>query len=412
MSAPRRRPAGPRGPAPVKGQPGGQAAPRPDARRLALEALVRIDTDGAYANLVLPKLLERSGLADRDRAFATELVYGTTRHRRACDWFVDRFALGDLDPSVRAALRLGTYQLRMLGTPPHAAVSATVDIVPRRARGLVNAVLRKIADAEDAWPSDAVRLSYPDWLLERLTADLGHEVAVAALTSMNGAASAVERADGYIQDQASQWVAEAVGAVSGERVLDLCAAPGGKATLLAGTGATVVAADSRVGRARLVVENRDRLGLAAAQVQVVVADGNQPPFAPGSFDRVLVDAPCSGIGSLRRRADARWRLDDAAPERLAALQNSLLASAAGFVAPGGTLVYSVCTLTTVETTGVAETFAAEHPGWAVAPVPGQPWEPWGTGALLLPHVAGTDGMALFRWTAPAATPADRGDDHG
>ncbi len=415
MSAPRRRPAGPRGPAPVKGQPGGQAAPRPDARRVALEALVRIDTDGAYANLVLPKLLERSGLADRDRAFATELVYGTTRHRRACDWFVDRFALGDLDPSVRAALRLGTYQLRMLATPPHAAVSATVDIVPRRARGLVNAVLRKVADAEDAWPSEAVRLSYPDWLVERLKADLGSDVAVAALTSMNGAASAVERADGYIQDQASQWVAEAVGAVSGERVLDLCAAPGGKATLLAGTGATVVAADSRPGRARLVVENRDRLGLNAQQMQVVVADGNQPPFAPGTFDRVLVDAPCSGIGSLRRRADARWRLDAAAPERLATLQHSLLASAAGVVAPGGTLIYSVCTLTTIETTGVAGAFAAEHPGWVPAPVPGEPWEPWGTGAILLPHVAGTDGMALFRWTAPAAADpaaADPAVDHG
>ena len=408
MTEPRRRPAGPRGPAPVKGQPAGQPAPRTDARRVALEALVRIDTDGAYANLVLPKLLERSGLADRDRAFATELVYGTTRHRRACDWFVDRFALGELDPSVRAALRLGTYQLRMLGTPPHAAVSATVDIVPRRARGLVNAVLRKIADAEDAWPSEAVRLSYPDWLVEHLTADLGSDVAVAALTSMNGAASAIERADGYIQDQASQWVAEAVGARRGERVLDLCAAPGGKATLLAGTGSTVVAADSRPGRARLVVENRDRLGLSVQQMQVVVADGNHPPFAPGSFDRVLVDAPCSGIGSLRRRADARWRLDAAAPERLATLQHSLLASAAGLVAPGGTLVYSVCTLTTVETTGVAEVFAAEHPGWAPASVPGEPWEPWGTGALLLPHVAGTDGMALFRWTAPAA--ADPGLD--
>ena len=398
MSVSRHRPAGPRGPAPSKGQ--GGPAPRPDARRVALEALVRIDTDGAYANLVLPKLLERSGLADRDRAFATELVYGTTRHRRACDWFIERFVLGDLDPAVRAALRLGTYQLRMLGTPPHAAVSATVDIVPRRARGLVNAVLRKVADADDAWPSEAVRLSYPDWLFERLVADLGSDTALAALTSMNSAASAVERADGYIQDQASQWVAEAVGAVSGERVLDLCAAPGGKATLLAGTGASVVAADSRPGRARLVVENRDRLGLNDAQIQVVVADGNRSPFAHGSFDRVLVDAPCSGIGSLRRRADARWRLDEDAPERLGALQRSLLASAAELVAPGGTLVYSVCTMTAVETTDVANDFAVGHPGWVPAEVPGAPWKPCGTGAILLPHVAGTDGMAIFRWTAP------------
>ncbi len=402
MSTDRRKPTGARDRAPGGApapKPGGSAVP--NARRTAVEALVRIDTDGAYANLVLPKLLERSGLADRDRAFATELVYGTTRHRRACDWFVDRYALGDLDPAVRASLRLGTYQLRVLGTPPHAAVSATVDTVPRRARGLVNAVLRKIAGADDAWPSEAVRLSYPDWLVERLTDDLGHEEAVAALESMNGAATTVERADGYVQDQASQWVAEAVGAGPGELVLDLCAAPGGKSTALVGTGATVIGADARPGRVNLVVENRDRLGISAGRLPAVVADGTAPPFAPASFDRVLVDAPCSGIGSLRRRADARWRLDDAAPERLAALQLRLLAAAAPLVRPGGTLVYSVCTLTAVETTGVAERFAADHPGWTPTSVPGEPWRPWGSGALLLPHVAGTDGMALFRWEAPA-----------
>src|SRR5699024_5818724 len=126
----------------------------PDARRSAIEALVRIDEDGAYANLVLPRILSRSGLSERDRRFVTELVYGTTRHRRACDWFIDRFALRELDPTVRSALRLGTYQLQVLKTPAHAAVSATVGAVPRKVRGFVNAVLRKIADAEDAWPSE------------------------------------------------------------------------------------------------------------------------------------------------------------------------------------------------------------------------------------------------------------------
>ncbi len=404
--AARRRP-GPRGPT-AAGPKQGASWPRPDARRVALDALVRIETDGAYANLALPKLLERSGLADRDRAFATELVYGTTRHRRACDWFIERFALGELDPAVRAALRLGTYQLRMLGTPAHAAVSATVDVVPRRARGLVNAVLRKIAAAEDAWPSDAVRLSYPDWLVARLVTDLGPEPALAALASMNGAASAVARADGYIQDQASQRVAEAVGAQPGERVLDLCAAPGGKATLLAGTGASVVAADSRAGRVGLITDNRTRLGIEPRQLQAVVADGTRPPFAPGSFDRVLVDAPCSGIGSLRRRADARWRLDEAAPERLAELQSRLLEAAAALVRPGGTLVYSVCTLTVVETIGVAETFGAVHPGWLPVARPADPWQAWGSGSILLPQTAGTDGMALFRWIAPE--PSE--DSHG
>jgi 16S rRNA (cytosine967-C5)-methyltransferase len=365
---------------------------------VAVQALVRIDSDGAYVNLLLPKLLARSGLAERDRAFATELVYGTTRHRRACDWFVDRFALGDLDPEVRAALRLGTYQLRVLGTAPHAAVSATVDTVPRRARGLVNAVLRKVANAEDAWPSEAVRLSYPDWVVERLADDLGADDAFAALVAMNGAARTAERGDGYVQDPASKWVAEAVRAQPGERVLDLCAAPGGKATAMAASGAQVVAADVRPSRASLVVENRDRLGMG--DLAVVVADGTRPPVAPASFDRVLVDAPCSGLGSLRRRPDARWRLDAGVPERLATLQQALLAAAAPLVRPGGVLVYSVCTLTTVETVTVAEAFGHTHPRWSTESVSNDPWRPWASGAILLPQVAGTDGMALFRWRAP------------
>ena len=117
-----------------------------DARRVALDALVRIDVDGSYANLVLPAMLAESSLTERDRAFATELVYGTTRMGRACDWLVDRFLLREVDPEVRAALRLGAYQLTYLRVPAHAAVSATVAVVPPRARGVVNAVLRRVAD--------------------------------------------------------------------------------------------------------------------------------------------------------------------------------------------------------------------------------------------------------------------------
>ncbi|HEY4376536.1 MAG TPA: transcription antitermination factor NusB [Acidimicrobiales bacterium] len=369
----------------------------PDARRVAVEALVRIERDGAYANLVLPQMLERSGLPTRDRAFATELVYGTTRMRRACDWLVDRFAHGELDPPVRAALRLGAYQLTFLGTPPHAAVSATVEVVPRRARGLANAVLRRIAEAEPAWPSEAVRLSYPDALVARLEAELGPARAVAALESMNERAEVTERADGYVQDRASQWVAELVGAQPGERVVDVCAAPGGKATAIAEAGAYVVAADRRRPRAGLVATNAARLGLAGDRLSVVVADAAQPAFRPEAFDRVLVDAPCSGLGVLRRRPDARWRIDAAGIERLAEIQGPLLAAAADLVRPGGVLVYSVCTLTAAETIVVAARFSEQAPSFSPLPPPAAPWEPWGTGALLLPQAEGTDGMALFRW---------------
>lgn len=392
--------------------PAGAGSPVPNARAVAVDALVRIDRDGAYANLVLPKLLARSGLSERDRAFTTELVYGTTRHRRACDWFVDRFAVGELEPRVRAALRLGAYQLRILGTPPHAAVSATVDTVPRRARGLVNAVLRKIADADDAWPSEAVRLSYPDWMVDRLMTDLGEDTALAALSEMNGAATVVERDDGYVQDPASQQVAAAVDVHPGDLVLDLCAAPGGKATAMATEGALVVAADVNPRRAGLIASNRERLAIEDARLFTVVADGRHPPFPEGVFDRVLVDAPCTGIGSLRRRPDARWRIDADAPDRLAVVQRELLDRAAPLVKPGGRLVYSVCTLTEAETVEVADEFGLSHPDWTVDEVPGEPWRPWGSGALLLPQVARTDGMALFAWRAPAHSSTSIGTAHG
>lgn len=370
---------------------------RPDSRAIALRILERIDVEGAYANLALRHELDRSGLDERDRAFVADLVYGTTRLRRRLDHVVDRFLLRDPDPGVRAALRLGAYQLHELGTPPHAAVGATVEAVrPKRAKGFVNAVLRRVADApvaDDAWPSDAVRLSYPDWIVERLSADLGTDEALAALASMDEPAARVLRADGYAQDLASQWTAELVGAVAGEQVADLCSAPGGKATVMAAAGAEVIAVELRESRAGLVQENARRLGGA---VSVVVADVTEPPLRAGRFDRVLLDAPCSGLGTLRRRADARWRIGEDAVARLADLQRSLLAEAAELVRPGGTLIYSVCTLTAAEGPEVAASVA-----WSALDPPGDPWEPWGSGARLLPQAAGTDGMFLARWTRPA-----------
>ena len=364
------------------------------ARELALDALDRIDRDGAYANLVLPELLGRTGLEARDRHFATELVYGTTRMRRACDFLADRFLTRELDVRVRNALRLGAYQLHFLGMPPHAAVGETVEVAPKAARGLVNAVLRRVAGAPVAWPDDATRLSYPDWIVEVLTADLGAAAAVATLEVMNTAPPVTERTDGYTQDLASQWVAEAVGAQAGERVADVCAAPGGKAMLLAATGARVVAADIRVARVGLIRSN-------APDLAVLAADAARPPFAPGSFDRVLVDAPCSGLGTLRRRPDARWRIDAASPERLGAVQRRLVDAAVSLLRPGGTLVYSVCTLTDAETLAVDSHLATAHPSLVPEPVPDGPWEPVGRGSRLLPQTADTDGMYLLMLRGPS-----------
>ncbi len=375
---------------------GGKSPAGTASRRLAIDALVRIDDGGAYANLVLPDMLDRSELSEPDRRYVTELVYGTTRMRRACDHLVDRFVLGEVEPRVRAALRVGAYQLAMLETPPHAAVGATVGALGGRARGLVNAVLRKVAGAPVEYPGDAVRLSYPDWILDRLSTDIGAERAVAALESMNRPAEVNTRDDGYVQDPASRLVVEAMKPTAGETIVDVCAAPGGKATALAAAGATVIAADRRRSRVRLMAGNIDRLD---ASVPVLVADARRPALRPGSVDKVLVDAPCSGLGSLRRRPDARWRIDAEAPERLQELQVDLVVAGLELVRPGGVVTYSVCTLTAAESTAVLERVLADieragGPGVDVLDRPGAPWGGTGPVAHLLPDA--TDGMVLFR----------------
>jgi 16S rRNA (cytosine967-C5)-methyltransferase len=418
------------------------------ARLLALDALVRID-EGAYAHIVVPTMLAQSGLHDRDRAFATDLVYGTVRAQRRLDDLLARVvkrSMRRLDPPVLAALRLGAYQL-VHGVPAHAAVGETVTaLVARspRARGFVNANLRALTRLGPPWPepeSESVALSYPAWLVERLRHELGVEPARAALVAMNEPAAVtlrpnpqrvtsdaleaelravgaeVERGalvpdalvvrgigdparlpavrDGRAtpQDQGSQAVVLALAPEPGERIADLAAAPGGKATAIGervGNAGSVAALDVDAGRVRLLAAGAARLGLD--HVAAVLGDGRAVPFRDHSFDRVLLDAPCSGIGVLRRRPDARWRLQEAAIPELAQLQQALLRAAAGLVRPGGVLVYSVCTLTTEETTGIDEWAAAHLPEFDALAAPGAPWMPRGRGALLLPHAAGTDGM--------------------
>ena len=423
---------------------------RASARLVALDALVRIE-EGAYAQVLVPSMLRTSRLQDRDRAFATDLVYGTLREQRRLDDLVARVsarAVHRLDRPVRAAVRLGAYQL-LHDVPVHAAVSETVDALAARsprARGFVNAVLRALARLGPPWPepaSLAVAFSYPDWLVARLVGDLGESDARAALSAMNepagvtlrpspgtavdaleqelrDAGARVERGalvpdalvvrglgdpaalpavrDGRVtpQDQASQAVALLLGAEPGEVVADVAAAPGGKATAIGarvGDGGAVVALDVDAGRLRLVVEAVARLALT--NVVPVVADGRAPPLRPGRFDRVLVDAPCSGLGVLRRRPDARWRVTEAAVRELAALQRDLLAAVATLVRPGGTLLYSVCTLTDEETVAIDEWAAAHLTNFEALPPPATPWRPAGRGALLLPQAAGTDGMFVL-----------------
>jgi 16S rRNA (cytosine967-C5)-methyltransferase len=357
----------------------------PNARRVAYRCLQRIDHEGAYANLLLQSELGQSKLSERDRGFVTELVYGTTRMRRACDALIDRFLIKEPQPSLRTLLRLGAYQLHFAGVAPHAAVGETVELAPKPARGFVNAILRRVADTPMEWTNDAVRLSYPDWILARVRAELGDD-ADAALTRMNEPAPVSVREDGYRQDLASQWVAVAVEAVPGEMILDVCAAPGGKSSAMATDGADVIAADLQLHRARLIP-------LSSRGVPVVVADAVSPPFPPLSFDKVLIDAPCSGLGALRRRADARWRITEADVTELAELQRRIISATAPLVRAGGTLTYSVCTLTAEE--------SIDHPvppGFhPITESPGAQWRPYGHGWRVLPHDHDTDGMVLIRY---------------
>jgi 16S rRNA (cytosine967-C5)-methyltransferase len=198
------------------------------------------------------------------------------------------------------------------------------------------------------------------------------------------------------QDQGSQAVVTALAPEPGERIADLAAAPGGKATAIAervGPEGSVVALDLDAGRVRMIAVARERLELD--RLAPVVGDARTPPLHPGAFDRVLLDAPCSGIGVLRRRPDARWQLKPEAIAELAALQRVMIGAAAELVRPGGLLAYSVCTLTAEETTGVDD-WAAEHlPDFHAVTPPGGLWTRHGRGALLLPQTAGTDGMFIL-----------------
>ena len=337
-----------------------------------------------------------------------------------------------LDPPVRAALRLGAYQLGYLdAVPRHAAVNESVEAV--RAAGLeravpfTNAVMRRLAlglgellaGLPERTPQEAaLKHSYPDWIAETLWRDLGARDAVAYMRAENEPSETVVRlvrgeidgeptdipgafrvdrvdeqafAEGRIwpQSRASQLAGLLVGAKEGERVLDLCAAPGGKATMLAGE---VLAVELHEGRARELEENARRLG--ATNVRVLHADGLALPPELRDFDRALVDAPCSGLGVLARRPDLRWRA-----EPLPELQLALLRAAAERVRPGGAIVYSVCTPNADENEAVVDASGLE---------PEQLGEEWPLFAhprrpeflLTLPHVHGTSGFFLARLRCP------------
>ncbi len=365
-------------------------------RETAIRCVLRIEESKSYANIVVPKIIQEASLDSRDRNLVTEIAYGSTRMKRSLDWAIDRFLPQSPPPPLRAELRVGAYQILFMRVPAHAAVSATVSASSKRNKGVVNAVLRKISNEEHIdWPSDSIRLSYPEWILNRLSNDLGAEESIRMMEMMNRSPNVTKRSDGYIQDQASQWIANLIHPEKEDLILDLCAAPGGKATALANKAFLVVASDISASRQRLVTRNIGTLRLN--NVLQVIGNGETPPYRTETFDKVLVDAPCSGLGVLHRRADARWRIKEADVKDLAELQLKLLSSAAELVKPGGELIYSVCTVTRAETINIATELERLHPGLNPVQLQDTRWRQVKGGLQILPQDHGTDGMTIFKW---------------
>jgi 16S rRNA (cytosine967-C5)-methyltransferase len=406
------------------------------ARLAAHRVLLRVFEDGAYADQALRAAAAE--LRERDRSLATQLTYGAVQRVRTLDHAIEQLGrrpVRKLDPPVRAALRLGAYQLGFLdGVPRYAAVNESVELVRRsgleRAVPFTNAVLRRVGEGirslVETLPATtaseaALRHSYPDWIAEVFWRDLGPEGAIACMTAQNDAPELVVRvirgpvegeetdvpgalhvervdevavAEGRIwpQSRISQVTGLAVGAREGDRVLDLCAAPGGKTSMLAGD---VVAIEANEARARELETSLRRVGSTA---RVVCADGRALPATLDGFDRALVDAPCSGLGVLARRADLRWRA-----QPLPELQQELLRAALERTRTDGTVVYAVCTLNRDEGESVVD--AAVGEGLAVVDETlGDEWPAYrhpGRPAFLLalPHVHRTSGFFVARLRA-------------
>jgi 16S rRNA (cytosine967-C5)-methyltransferase len=397
--------------------------------------LLRVFDDDAYADRTFAH--EAASLDERERAFAQQLAFGGVQRVRTLDHVIETLARREVaafDAPVRAAVRLGAYQLAYLdGVPARAAVNESVELVREsgleRAVGFTNAVLRRVAEGsrslvrtlpEETPEEAALKHSYPDWVGKLWWRELGREEALALMRAQNEApetvvrlnrrkpesaglegtpdpdlpdALRVERVDeaalarGLVwpQSRGSQLAGLAVEARDGQRTLDLCAAPGGKATQLAGE---VVAVEKHPGRARQLEENCARLG--ADNVTVVCADALDLPAEWTGFDRVLVDAPCSGLGVLNSRADLRWR---ARP--LPELQAELLRVAAERVRPGGAILYSVCTISSEENEAIVDAS-----GLTTEPL-GDAWPQYrhprrSEFLLTLPHKHGTSGFFIAR----------------
>jgi 16S rRNA (cytosine967-C5)-methyltransferase len=418
------------------------------ARRCAYAVVRRVFEQDAYADRAFRAEADRLGLDPRDRAFAMRLSYGTVQRRATLDHVIEALsdrAAKRIDAPLLAALRLGVHQLVFMdGVPDHAAVGESVELAKAagsRGHGFVNAILRRAAGeapgiveslGESSPAEAAVRHSHPEWVAAAWWDQLGAELALDLMRADNEPAESAVRVNtlrttraealqelaaagvaahpvpslpeaivldapydlhgseafrrGALmpQSRASMLVARAVRPSPGERVLDLCAAPGAKTTHLAalmGDEGEIVAVEQDHRRAEELSLNAARLG--AESVRVVVGDASHPEHG-GGYDRVLVDPPCSDLGTLQARPDVRWRKSPDQVQNLSELQRRILDAGAAAVRPGGRLVYSTCTISVPENERQIEEFVARHPDFAAA----------GGFLQTLPHRDHTDGFFI------------------
>jgi 16S rRNA (cytosine967-C5)-methyltransferase len=427
------------------------------ARECAYAVIRRVFEQGAYADRALHA--EAALLDRRDRALAMTLAYGTVQRRATLDHVITELAgrpPRQLDPPILAALRLGLMQLLLLdGIAEHAAVHESVELAKRdgrRGAGLVNAVLRRAARegraivaamSEDTPAAAATLHSVPQWLAELWWRELGPEQTRALLRRVNEPAESALRVNTLVADpqeirgqlgvaahpapelpeglvldapfdahgsplwaagaimpqsRGSMLVARALAPEPGERVLDLCAAPGGKTTHLAalmGDTGSLTAIEQHSGRAEALRRTLVRMRVGCATVHQADAGVGGDGYGDG-YDRVLVDPPCSGLGTLQSRPDVRWRTS---PERIAGtarLQARIIRAAAAATRPGGTLVYSVCTISRAEGEDIVTAFLDEHPAFAAEPHPGARADAGEPFRQLLPDRDRTDGFFIAR----------------
>jgi len=419
-----------------------------DPRLLAFEVLAEVELQGAYSNLILPKALSESILEANDRALATELVYGTLRMQGKHDHFIsaasDRF-LEQIDPKALIVLRLGTHQLKQMRVPSHAAIYESVElakkVVGKSTASFVNAILRKIDSLDfdqlskptQEYSKLALEYSHPEWIVSSYFDSLKNSSEVISLLQANnipakptliawpglatqgelleagalpiatssvaatfdgnpGDIAAIRERRAGVQDLGSQLVVEKFydQFKPNLRWLDLCAGPGGKAAylsaLLKRDGGYLLANEISNERAKLVSQ-------VMHHGEVNVSDGRSMPDELGKFDRILLDAPCTGIGALRRRPEVRWRRNLQDLKNLTALQSELLESATRLLSPGGIIAYVTCSSHQAETKFQIRSFLKQHSNFTRIPVQDERADIDGD-LQLWPHRDGTDAMFL------------------